>query len=713
MHGDGLRSVSSVPLISLAGVAVDVETTGLDPIRDRIVQFGAVRLRGGVIDDEKPFDRLVDPGVSIPPATTAIHGLTDSDVAGAARFRDLVPEIERFLARSVVIGHSIGFDLAILKAEYDRAGLNWQRPRSLDTAVLARIVNPLLPEFSLEAISQWLGVEITDRHTALGDALAAARVFAALVPLLRGGGVLTLGQAERASRGFGENTAREVENGWVPAVIGADEARARHAALARVDSFPFRHRVADVMSAPPVIVAPETSLSETAGVLVERNCSSVFVRGENTNGAGRFGIVTERDLMRSVLKPGEISDRTAGDIMSRPLRTVGARDFVYQAIGQMKREGIRHLGVIDEQGDLVGALATGDMLRQRARDALVLGFEIEEARTTADLAAGWARLPLVARKLLDEEVGAREVAAIIAEELCAATRKAGELALGAMIEADRGEPPAPFALLVLGSAARGETLLSPDQDNAIIYEDGTEADDAGIDKWFEDFAVRLATILNEVGIPFCPGGVMAKTRQWRQSLAEWKKTVDGWIAHAKAKDLLAVDIFFDFRPVFGTRDLANDLWRHAYARAHDAPGFLRELAAISTGLRAPIGFLGNIQTVDGRIDVKAYGLRAIASGGRVLSLRHGIETAATEDRLAGVRDRGLANRQDIDNVIEAQEILLLRDLEQQIIDIEIGLEHSNRVDVKRLTKREYRQLKWALGQVEVMDTLIGDPVAFG
>jgi CBS domain-containing protein len=75
-------------LAALPAVAIDCETTGLDWRSARMVQLAAVALTEGRIDTEGAFNRLINPGIAIPAASSAIHGLTDESVAGAASFAD-------------------------------------------------------------------------------------------------------------------------------------------------------------------------------------------------------------------------------------------------------------------------------------------------------------------------------------------------------------------------------------------------------------------------------------------------------------------------------------------------------------------------------------------------------------------------------------------------------------------------------------------------
>src|SRR3546814_3145603 len=79
-------------------------------------------------------------------------------------------------------------------------------------------------------------------------------------------------------------------------------------------------------------------------------------------------------------------------------------------------------------------------------------------------------------------------------------------------------------MLILGSGGRGESLLSPDQDNAIIHAGSTEDDG-----WYARAGERIAALLDDAGIPYCKGGVMAKNTGWRGNQGQWRSRVTDWI----------------------------------------------------------------------------------------------------------------------------------------------------------------------------------------
>jgi CBS domain-containing protein len=689
----------STPLLALEGIVLDTETTGLDARTARIVQIAAISLAQGSLRAEERFESLVNPGVPIPKAAAAIHGISDEMVATAPPFGDVAPALEAFAGRAVVIGHTIQYDLAVLEREYALAGRRWPGFRALDVVMLARLAAPSLADYSLERLCEWLGVEIRGRHTALGDAEAAANVFVALVPLLRARNIRTLAEAEAASRAA---TEREAAGGkHVPTSTGpAEDTRA----LARIDSFPYRHRVRDVMSAPALFAPPDMTVRETVRLLIDKRVSSVFVRATS----GTIGIVTERDILRAIDEGGEGAlSAPIGPIMKAPLQTVSEDAFLYRAIGRIERLGFRHLGVRNAAGEIVGAVTTRNLLRHRATTAIVLGDEIDSALSAAGLAAAWAKLPLMARSLMEEEVDPRTISAVVSSEICAMTRRAAQLAQERLQSEGLGAPPVPFAVLVLGSAGRGESQLAADQDNAIVYAQGAEG--GAEDTYFARLGTHMSEVLDATGVPYCKGGVMAKNRDWRKSVDDWRTTIDGWVRRQRPADLLNVDIFFDAVPVHGDAALAEAIWNHAYDQGHAAPAFQNLLIEVARRRGRPFTMLGRFRTDEaGRIDLKKFGLMPIFTSARVLSIRHDVRARSTAERLAGLAAKGVGAPAVIQSILDAQRLILGAVIAQQLADAQAGVPLSPRVAVARLDKAQRADLKEALAAVDEAVGLVAE-----
>lgn len=197
-----LKPSVHTPLERLPMIAIDCETTGLNPRRDRIVSFAAIRIATGLQVQEPPvLDLLIEPDVEIPERATAVHGIDRARLAGAPSFSTAHDRIVESLKGCVVVGHFVGFDLAILAREAARAGKPWREPPSLDTASLADTLGCRADSIDLEVLLARAGVATKGgRHTAAGDARMAAELFVALARRLIGQGRGTYGGAVAAHR---------------------------------------------------------------------------------------------------------------------------------------------------------------------------------------------------------------------------------------------------------------------------------------------------------------------------------------------------------------------------------------------------------------------------------------------------------------------------------------------------------------------------------
>ena len=157
-----------------AFAAVDCETTGTDPERDRIVEVAVVR------DGARRVWRVF-PGVPIPPEATAIHGIADADVAACPRFAEVAPHVAAALAGAVVVTfNGRAFDLPLLRAEFARAGFAWP----LDDAPVVDVytLDRELTRHTLAGcVRRWCGREHVGAHGAEADAAATLDVLRAML----------------------------------------------------------------------------------------------------------------------------------------------------------------------------------------------------------------------------------------------------------------------------------------------------------------------------------------------------------------------------------------------------------------------------------------------------------------------------------------------------------------------------------------------------
>lgn len=167
-------------LDSLSYAVVDVETTGTSAgTGDRITEVAVVVVRGREV--VRRYETLVNPERPIPPMITALTHITWEMVKDAPRFTDICGELLDVLSGNVFVAHNAEFDWRFISAEVARATGRRLESRRLCTVRLARKVLPHLPSRRLDSLAHYYGVEITDRHRALGDADATARILLRLL----------------------------------------------------------------------------------------------------------------------------------------------------------------------------------------------------------------------------------------------------------------------------------------------------------------------------------------------------------------------------------------------------------------------------------------------------------------------------------------------------------------------------------------------------
>jgi predicted DnaQ family exonuclease/DinG family helicase len=157
-------------------VALDIETTGLSPDRDAIIEIGAVKFKGHRVEAE--WSTLVNPGRHIPEFITGLTGISDVEVRGAPNLMKVAPDLEQFVGDAPVLGHSVRFDLGFLQ----RLGL-FEYNDVIDTYELASVLMPTASRYNLGALGKQLGILLPATHRALDDARVTMAAFNRLLEM--------------------------------------------------------------------------------------------------------------------------------------------------------------------------------------------------------------------------------------------------------------------------------------------------------------------------------------------------------------------------------------------------------------------------------------------------------------------------------------------------------------------------------------------------
>lgn len=158
-------------------IAFDVETTGLNPLENEIIEIGALKVRNGKVAER--FMEFIKPTSSISPAITSLTGITNEMVAEARPRCSVVADFLDFCEDDVLIGHNVSFDYSFMKCSAAADGLPFEK-LGIDTLKIAKKVHSDLDSKSLGSLCAYYNIENRAAHRAYHDALATAKLYQTL-----------------------------------------------------------------------------------------------------------------------------------------------------------------------------------------------------------------------------------------------------------------------------------------------------------------------------------------------------------------------------------------------------------------------------------------------------------------------------------------------------------------------------------------------------
>ncbi|MDO4275977.1 MAG: 3'-5' exonuclease [Eubacteriales bacterium] len=158
-------------------IAFDIETTGLSPEMNEIIEIGALKVRGGRVQER--FMEFIKPKNSIPDNITALTGITNAMVEQAGNMEQVLPQFLKFCEDDVLIGHNLIFDYSFVKIGADTLGSDFER-HGIDTLKIAKRVHRDLPSKSLGELCRHYSIDNSAAHRAYHDALATAKLYQTL-----------------------------------------------------------------------------------------------------------------------------------------------------------------------------------------------------------------------------------------------------------------------------------------------------------------------------------------------------------------------------------------------------------------------------------------------------------------------------------------------------------------------------------------------------
>jgi CBS domain-containing protein len=465
----------------------------------------------------------------------------------------------------------------------------------------------------------------------------------------------------------------------------------------------FFIRIETLCKGPAITCPPDMDVVEVARLMQMHDITGLVIVA-NDKPVGTFSI---RDLRRLIAETGgAVADRKVCEIMGPGLITIRRRDYVFDAIFKMAQHNIHRLGVVDDEGNLVGMITDTDLLRVQTRTPLYLHEEIDAAQSIDRLRTLGVRMLEMVKFATRAGADTKSLVQLISQFNDAIT-----LRLIALLDSLEGiRLPEGAAYLALGSEGRGEQTLRTDQDSAVVYVDTMPPEKL---QEIERFSVRLVDALEEIGVPRCPGNTMASNPLWRRSITDWKRLLDQWITMPTPEHMVNFGMFQDQRVLYGDETLGQQLHDHILTAVRHNAFFLPNMARHVVRFPPPLGMFSRIKVERrgenrGKVDIKKAGIFAITVGSTLLALEAGIVGGSTWDKLELIGKRGGIAPGDLENIDESFTFLVQLRLQRQLRALSNGGKPTNHVDPLIMTDKERDKFRQALKGVGSFLRIIRD-----
>ncbi|MFN2628098.1 MAG: putative nucleotidyltransferase substrate binding domain-containing protein, partial [Gaiellaceae bacterium] len=434
---------------------------------------------------------------------------------------------------------------------------------------------------------------------------------------------------------------------------------------------------------PPVYAEGSVTIRRAAQTMTDNHASAILVRdGDN------LSILTD-SVLRSRVVAGGLSPENPVSRIVEPAVQVAPDRIAVDAVVEMLDAGTDHLVVVDASRRVLGVLSSTDLAGLETRSPFALRHAVLGAGDEDELVRVAQRLQPLFLALLDASLAPADIGRVLSLQVDSFTARLIDFAIER-----RGQAPAAWSWLALGSTARREFTLGSDLENALAY---APPDDPEVEAYFAVFAADVNRGLERCGFTLDPNQVVASNPLWRMPEERWVDVFRSCLDSPDRSHLIRANVAFDFRQTAGGLEATPPLVA-VLRGAQNRPDFLRRLARTATDFKPPLGFRRSLvldRSNGGArgVDLKKGGVIPIANLARFLALSNGVTISSTIDRLTVVEEAGALEAETASALREAFQIVARVRLDHHASQLEAGVEPDNVVDpawLSRLTRAHLR-----------------------
>jgi CBS domain-containing protein len=278
-------------------------------------------------------------------------------------------------------------------------------------------------------------------------------------------------------------------------------------------------------------------------------------------------------------------------------------------------------------------------------------------------------------------------------------------------EEGMGSPPVPYAYVLVGSGGRAEQTQWSDQDNGLVYAEPSVNEAEKTEQYYQELSEVTFQALREIGYPPCEGNVISTNPQWRKSVSDWERMLQGWFSDPQWENVRYLLIAVDMRCVHGDESLVETLKNAIHHEVKKRPLIMGDMLRNTLHHKPSLGPFGNLITerygLDaGGLDIKYGAYIPLINGIRLLSVEGDVQYTSSLQRIEALKEQGFIEQEIGLRWKEALQFTLwLRT--QTPFQLENGIYSTRGILQEEQLDRELKQrLRRALRSGQELQTLV-------
>ncbi|KAA0257075.1 CBS domain-containing protein [Deferribacter autotrophicus] len=455
--------------------------------------------------------------------------------------------------------------------------------------------------------------------------------------------------------------------------------------------------IGSYMSSPVITVNENEGLVDACKLMSKYRIGSIVVVDDDENVKG---LLSSKDVIHNFFDDFEnnLKDLSLAKYMDHNPIMLPPEFPLVEAFSEIQRKN-EDYAIVARRNKPLGIISGKDILRVLFRNSSIFSATIDSSSTLDELKINFNELYKIAENMINNSKLTSEILPVISTMHISIQRKIYNITAEQYLEETGVDVRLiKHAVIIMGSCARKEAMLDPDQDNGFIFPDNITEEEK---KYLMEFGAKFSDNLEYVGYEKCIGNIMVTNPEMANTVSGWKEFIGGWVDNPGDKGIRWSSIVFDLSLLHGEERLVWELRDFILEKISKKPAFLLQILESDSNLRIPISIFGKFIVekegkYKGKINLKRAALSFIVDVTRAFTLYKKMTALNTVERLKTLQRHNVLSEEKTANVLNAYEVVTDIIFNNQVIQAKNGEEVNKFVNPNELSLFNQERLKEAL-----------------